>query len=472
MKIISKTIKILPLLLFLFALQSCSNDDDNNPIAIPQELNIVERASATPTLSSLVAALQAADGDLDALLSGDGPFTVLAPTNDAFASFLSENNFADLNAVPTDVLAQVLLNHVITGNVTSTDLLAQGNGYTQTNADGAGGQKLSLYFNTSGDVTFGNGSTVTSADIDASNGTIHMIDQVIGLPNLANQATANPDLSSLVDALTAGGNTTFTDLLSSSGDFTVFAPNNAAFSAFTNPNNNAIPNVLSNHVIVGTTALSGDLSNSYVPTAAVNADDDALSLYINTDDGVRLNGTTIVTQADIIATNGVLHIVDSVIDLPTIVDHALANPGLTSLVAALTRADQPDFVGILSSQDGNGPDPFTVFAPLNSAFETLLESNPSWNSLADIDGALLTSVLQHHVIGGANVRAEDLTDGISPMTLEGDMITINLPGNDGNAAKITDGSGNADIDIVLTNIQAYNGTVHAIESVLIPDTTN
>lgn len=157
--------------------------------------------------------------------------------------------------------------------------------------------------------------------------------------------------------------------------------------------------------------------------------------------------------------------------LPTVVDHAIANPALTSLVASLAEADSSDADPMLiPTLSGTGP--FTLFAPLNSAFTTLLGTDDTWNSPADIPDDLLNSVLTYHVIVGSIFRAENLTDGVSPETLEGDSIIINLPGNDGNPAKITDGSGNADIDIVLVNIQANNGVVHAIETVLIPDTEN
>jgi len=106
--------KISLLLITLIAFSSCSSDDDN--AVVPQAQNIVEIALASPNLSSLVAALSAADGDLVNVLGGDGPFTVLAPTNEAFATFLAANNFGSLEEVPTDVLSQILLNHVIMAN--------------------------------------------------------------------------------------------------------------------------------------------------------------------------------------------------------------------------------------------------------------------------------------------------------------------------------------------------------------------
>lgn len=327
---------------------------------------------------------------------------------------------------------------------------------------------VSLFFDTSDGVTFNGVSSVVTPDVKALNGIVHVVDAVIDIPNIVDHAVANPGLTSLVGALTDGGNTTFTDLLSNEEElFTVFAPGNDAFSAFTNPNSNDLNAILSNHVVVGAAAFSADLTNSYVNTAAEFAADENLSLYINTDDGVTLNGISNVVTADIVASNGVIHTVDAVIDLPTVVTFAVADPTFDSLQAALTAEGQPDFVTTLS-----GAGPFTVFAPTNDAFQALLDSNDMWNGLADIDGGLLTSVLQHHVVSGANVRSGDLTDGITATTLEGDDITINLPGTGDNIADITDGAGNTGIGIIAVDVQASNGVIHAVNTVLIPDTMN
>ena len=429
-------------------------------------VSITDLAIATPTLSNLVAALVAADGDLPTVLAGEGPFTVFAPTDDAFAAFLADNNFADLSAVPVDVLTQVLLNHVVSGTNLSTALST---GYVSTlSTAGPGDANLSMLVDTANGVTLNGVSNVTAADNKAINGVVHIVDAVIGLPNIVDHAVANSDLTELVGALTTGGNTAFTTLLSDdTTDFTVFAPVNAAFTAFTNPNANDLNAILSNHVIAGAAAFSSGLSNSYVTTAAENADGDNLSMYINTDDGVTINGSSNVAAADIVATNGVIHAVDAVIDLPTVVTFATADATFSPLVAALTEGTPAtDFVSVLS---GDGP--FTVFAPTDTAFQALLDSNMDWTSVTDIDEALLTSVLYHHVVSG-NVRSGDLTDGIAPATLEGDTITINLPGTGDNIADITDGAGNMGIGVVVVDVQANNGVIHVVNQVMIPDTTN
>ncbi|KAB7529975.1 fasciclin domain-containing protein [Flagellimonas olearia] len=423
---------------------------------------ITDLALGNENLENLVAALMAADGDLPNVLRGDGPFTVLAPTDAAFETFLDG---ASLDDIPVEVLTQVLLNHVIEGAIYSTDLTGLGSGYTSTLATGAQDANISIFFDTSDGVTFNGVSSVVTPDVKALNGVVHLVDAVIGLPNIVDHAVANPNLTSLVAALTDGGNTTFTDLLSNEEEeFTVFAPVNDAFAAFTNPNSNDLNAILSNHVIVGASAFSSGLTNSYVNTAAEFDTDENLSMYINTDDGVTLNGVSNVAIADIVATNGVIHAVDAVIDLPTVVTFAVADPNFSTLVQALTElTPSVDFVSVLSAQDGAGDDPFTVFAPTNDAFAAL----PAIPAEAD-----LIPILQHHVVAGANVRSGDLTDGIMATTLEGDAITINLPGTGDNIADVTDGSGNTGIGIDAVDVQAINGVIHVLDGVLVPDTSN
>ena len=457
---------------------SCS-DDDNGSAPPPAEQNIVEVALGTPELSILVSALQAADGDLVNVLQGDGPFTDLAPNNAAFTTFLAANGFASLDDVPSDVLEEILLNHVISADVTSGDLVAAGSGYTSSNASGAGGNNISIYFNTSSGVRFNNVSAVTDggADIDASNGTIHIVDAVIPIPSILTHAAANADFSSLVVALGAADGDLI-GILGGDGPFTVLAPDNAAFETFLdgtplgNVNTAVLSQILLNHV-VGAALSSSDLvagGAGYTNTSASGPGDTALSLYYNTSDGVIFNGISGVTTADIVGTNGIIHAVDTVIDIPTVVTFAAADPNFSTLVEALTTLTPgTDFVNILSRTEGSNADginpEFTVFAPTNDAF-------------ADLDAipeeVLLTQVLLHHVVSEANITSGDLTpNGDTPATtLEGDDIIITLPGTDPNIADVTDGAGNAGKGIIAVDVQAGNGVIHVLDAVLLPDTTN
>lgn len=474
MKNLGKILKSTAMGILLVFVTSCSDDDNDNTPIVPTEQNIVEIALATPELSALVTALQAADGNLVDVLSGDGPFTVLAPTNAAFTTFLTANGFNSVDDVPTDVLSQILLNHVISADLSASDLTGLGSGYTNTNASGINDNNISIYFNTANGVRFNNVSAVSTADIDASNGTIHIVDAVIPIPTIASHAVANENFSSLVTALGAS-DIDLVGLLSSEGPYTVLAPNNDAFTAFLDGsdlggiNTEVLTQVLLNHVL-SKTVLSTDLTDAgsgYDNTNATGPGMNPMSIYFNTSDGVVFNGFSEVTTADIVGSNGIIHAVDTVIDLPTVVTFAAANPSFSTLVEALTTlTPSTDFVSVLSrtegdNLDGFNPD-FTVFAPTNDAFDALEE----------IPGeVVLTQVLLHHVVGEANVTSSDLTNpgDTTAATLQGQNITVSLPGTEDNIADVTDGSGATDIGIIAVDVQANNGVIHVLNKVMIPN---
>ena len=284
--------------------------------------------------------------------------------------------------------------------------------------------------------------------------------------NIVEVASADAQFSSLVAALQRAN---LVSTLEGTGPFTVFAPTDAAFDQFLSDNGfaslddvpvNVLTQVLLNHV-VGGTVRAADLSTGYVSTSATESStSNPLSMYVDLTSGVQLNGISEVTTADVSASNGVIHIVDAVIGVPTVVTHALSNPDFSILVAALTRADlNADFVGILS---GDGP--FTVFAPTNAAFEALLASNDNWDSLDDIPAATLEAVLSYHVVNGANVLSSSLSDGQVVETFEGSSFTINIA--DGNVS-IEDGQG-GNAGIAAVDVQAGNGVVHVLNSVILP----
>jgi len=469
-------LSLLLLLCVSLFITSCSNDDDNNPTPTPpMEKNIVELALDTPELSTLVAALSRADGDLVNVLSGNGPFTVLAPTNAAFTAFLADNGFSSLDQVPTDLLSQILLNHVIMSDVTSSDLMAAGSGYTKGSAIGAGDQNISVFFDTTNGVRFNNAASVSTADIDASNGTIHIINGVLGLPDIVDHAVANPSFTSLVTALGAADGD-LVNVLKGAGPFTVLAPDNDAFATFLDGtplgdvNTAILSQILLNHVIAGSAVTSSslvDAGSGYTNTAATGAGGNPMSLYFNTTNNVTFNGISTVFQADVVGTNGIIHAVDTVIGIPTVVTFALADPNFSTLVSALTTLTPgTDFASILSrtedsNADGINPN-FTVFAPTNDAFDAL-ESVPG--------ETVLTQVLLHHVINESNITSDMLNNpgDTSAPTLEGDNITITLPGSGDNIGNITDGSGASDIGIIAVDVQAGNGVVHVINKVMIPN---
>lgn len=322
-KFLNPTKLILLTAAIIFA--ACS-DDDENSTPTPDPLNIVETAQATEDLSSLVAALQAADGDLVNVLSG-GEFTVLAPTNAAFDNFLADNGFANLSEVPTDVLANILLNHVISGTVLSTALTDAGAGYTTTNATNEDGDNLSLYFNTTTGVTFNGTSSVAQADVEATNGVVHIVDQVIGLPTIATFATADPTFETLVAALTRPDlEVPFVTILSTTDPtygipLTTFAPTNEAFGDLlveigaddlSQIDVNLLTAVLLTHVVAQANVRAEDLAQD-LPVVTLSEE----TLTVDLTNGAQLvdpNGRVAnIIANNVQAINGVVHVIDKVV---------------------------------------------------------------------------------------------------------------------------------------------------------------
>lgn len=311
MKNYAKLIKLTLLVVSSTLMFSCSDDDstaDNNSIA--------DIASGNSNFSVLVDALGRAN--LASTLDQSGSFTVFAPTNDAFQSFLSAKGFSSLNDVPVDVLRQILLNHVVSGTNLSGSLQT---GYVKTLALGSASttNNLSMFVNvTNSGVRLNGVASVTTADIRASNGVIHVVDGVIDLPTIVTHATANPNFSTLVGALTSTGQPDFVGILSgnTNAPFTVFAPSNDAFARFENQNPGTLASltpaqltaVLTYHVVTGANVLSTGIPSGPITTFETGT--------------FTVNGTTITDEAgrqtnivavDVQAANGVIHVLDNVI---------------------------------------------------------------------------------------------------------------------------------------------------------------
>lgn len=283
---------------------------------------------------------------------------------------------------------------------------------------------------------------------------------------IADFVNSNSNYSLLGEALDRVG---LTAALDATTQLTVFAPDNDAFAAFLSDNGfstlDEVPNalltqVLLNHVVEGAT-MSSSLNTGYIKTlAAESTTQNNLDMYINTSNGVMLNGEVFVVAADIQVDNGVIHGVDKVIGLPTVVTFALADSTFDTLVAALTADSGFSFVATLSTT--SSPAPFTVFAPTNMAFGDLLTELGA-SGLGDIPVDTLAATLATHVVADANVLASTLTDGMTVSTL-GDTFEISL---DGNPSFIDQNSRTG--NIIVTDVQAYNGVVHVIDTVILPN---
>ncbi|MFL1896125.1 fasciclin domain-containing protein [Aquimarina sp. 2-A2] len=317
MKIISNIGKFAIIAALVLGVSSCSDDDDGDFVEL--ETNLVLTATADSELSSLVAALGKAE--LVATLNGSGPFTVLAPTDAAFTTFLEANNYASINDVPVETLKQVLLNHVIPGEFTAAALKAEGTGYAETaSTAGPNGENISIYYNATGDVVFNGGKSngggkVTTADIEATNGIIHKVDAVIELPKVTTFAVADARFSTLVTALTDANLVGALQVENGTGTpeapFTVFAPTNDAFAKLSAvPTGSALTDVLLLHVIEKNNVTSSELTTSTVVSLGGNLDIDATAVTVKGEGNAEASAIIIT---DVQSTNGVIHAIDQVL---------------------------------------------------------------------------------------------------------------------------------------------------------------
>ncbi len=429
----------------------------------PASNTIADIAVGSPDFSMLVAA--ATRAGLVELLAGPTELTVFAPTNQAFAD--SGITMSMIESMPEDTLRGIVTYHAVMGRVRSGDIAP---GVVESAAE------LSLVLGTEGGVTINGGNAVSggadvvTADVEADNGVIHVVDRVLLPPTVADLARY-AGLSELAAALVAAG---LDDDLAGAGPFTVFAPTNDAFPD-TAPAN--LQEILRYHVV------SGAVPSSAIPAAAPSlatrsyADagttrEVALGLLFDATDGVAINGGSgelpgelgaDVVIADVRGTNGVVHVIDGVLLPLNIAEVALAG-GFDSLVAAVVASDPiPASIAgaetpVLDALSVDALAPLTVFAPTDAAFAAAFPGGvPS-------DGAALLGVLALHVVAAPlPVRAADLPATPVPPLAGPDLVfdTAASPPTVG----VTGGA--APAAIVLTDLGTTNGIVHVIDAVLL-----
>ncbi len=247
--------------------------------------------------------------------------------------------------------------------------------------------------------------------------------------------------------------------LQGAGPFTVLAPTDAAFEKLpavvrenlTKPENKALlQQVLKFHVISGkveastVATLGGKNAATLSGEVPVVIDGDKISV-----------GGANVSATDVQASNGVIHVIDSVI-VPAgafdAVDTAILNGGFQSLVAAVRAAD------LAATLKGAGP--FTIFAPTDAAFAPVLAANP--DILKPESKAALANILTYHVLGAkVNAAAAVAAAGTSVTTLQGGKIAVSVAGG-----KVILNAGSGQATVIVTDVQAKNGIIHAIDKVL------
>lgn len=427
--------------------------------------SILETAIANGNFTTLVAALQATS--LDTVLADESAtFTVFAPTDDAFA-LIGEETINTLLANP-DVLSNILLQHVIADSAVDSVTAFSLNG---ANVETAAMTNIALQINATTDLLMFGGANIVMKDIYTSNGIIHVIDAVIvgdiDIPapamTLVDVAIANGNFTMLVAALQSTGlDTVLSDLDS---DFTVFAPSDDAFAklpagTLDSLTSEQLTNILLYHVLSGEvladSAITVAQSMENMITMA-NSDKASLSFV---DSMLFVNGGKVST-ADVMADNGVIHVLDNVLLPPAqmatpsqnIVEVAVADPdNFSTLVTALTAAD---LVTTLSDEDAM----FTVFAPTNAAFAAI-DPDALLALLADTDA--LTNVLLTHVVGGATLSSLDAyaANGKMLTTASGTAINVAI---DAETGMLVIGGAN----VVISDIYTTNGVIHVIDRVIL-----
>ena len=440
---------------------------------------IGEIALGDPNFSTLVTALTAATeaGGFDflgAVTNPDADLTVFAPTNDAFAALDPAVLDAAL-ADPAGLLTTVLAYHVLGTSEDAAALLAAGTATTLANADVTIEQR--------GDNVFINDSQVLAPNIDACNGIVHVINNVLLPPapepptgpecsTIGEIALGDPNFSTLVTALTAATEAGGFDFLGAvtnpDADLTVFAPTNDAFAALDPAVLDAaladpaglLTTVLAYHVL-GTSEDAAALLAAGTATTLANAD----VTIEQRGDNVFINDSQVLAP-NIDACNGIVHVINNVLLPPapepptgpecsTIGEIALGDPNFSTLVTALTAATEAggfDFLGAVTNPDAD----LTVFAPTNDAFAAL---DPAVLDAALADPAgLLTTVLAYHVLGTSEDAAALLAAGTAT-TLANADVTIEQRGDN---VFINDSQ------VLAPNIDACNGIVHVINNVLLP----
>ena len=481
------------------------------PVVIADDTqDIPTNAQNTGVHDSLVAAL--AHAGLVDDLQAQGPFTVFAPTDDAFAAA-----GIDLSTFDTDeenaTLADILTYHVYVGAVEAAQV-TDGMTATMLNGDDA------TFTVTNESVMIGD-ATVTMADVMASNGIIHVIDKVlmppadlVDIPTVA-QGTGIHD--SLVAAVIQAE---LLSTLQGEGPFTVFAPTDDAFTAAgidlaaldNDEGKAALTDILLYHVVSG--AVPSSAVTDGMVAAAVNGDD----LTFTVGNGVMVNDANVVL-ADVMASNGIIHVIDKVLIPPVPVTeadgdicyntytHTIAagasfeecmayayyvdyemngqtftgcynlathtftmvsqeeceaymwTPAMDIAMTAQSTTIHNSLVAALAQAElvatVQGDGPFTVFAPTDDAFA---EAGIDLAALDNEEGkALLTDILLYHVVSGA-VPSSAVTDGLVAAAVNGDDLTFSV----GEGVMVNDAN------VVLADVPASNGVIHVIDKVLMP----
>ena len=482
---------------------------------------IIDIAQNTEDLSNLVSLILFANPAIVEVLDSPGGYTVFAPSNLSWQALFDQ---FDVNAATLALLDQqegilttALKYHVVDGVYGTGDIV---DGLEVTTLQGET-LTLSLSNDTASGFTV-NGLEILSSDILANNGVVHVIEGVlipqeltdtdeseVIVPDSVSNATdpesseepdaedtstntivdvavSTDDLSNLV-SLVVEADPSILEALSSPGNYTVFAPNNAAIQALfdefgvdavalgaLDASTGILSKVLTYHVVEGVYD-SSDIVDG-IELTTLQGEDLTLNLSGDSATGFVVNDVEIIAT-DILADNGIVHVINGVLvpkelaaeeeasteisdtdtESATIVEIASGAADFSTLVSLILLADES--IASLLSSPGN----FTVLAPTNEAFEQLLSTiDIDVDDLVTLEekAGFLSKVLSYHVVDGF-YESSEIVDGLELITLQGEKITFTLT-DDSPTGVAVNGA-----NVVAADILASNGVIHAIDGVLI-----
>lgn len=476
-----------------------TDDDPNAPNSIP---NIIELAESVDMLSTLLGALDVADAGLVDALSADGQLTVFAPTNDAFNDFLGQldgfEGLGDFNEVEEKaLLAEILKYHVVSGTAAFSPNLSDGQILETLQTENLTVKvDASIFIEDKTDEL----AEVVSADNEASNGVVHIVNKVLlpkaaldilfPKPSIVELVTETEELSMLEEAVLKAG---LDDNLNADGSFTLFAPTNEAieelfdllgdnFNSFDDFDNflelQILEQILLYHVVpnnIGSAQLAPGTLTTLLANETIEIIASGETFVIG--DASDVDANLLETDKD--ASNGVVHIIDKIL-IPQQVQDFLntlnpGNPsgGIPTIKELVEESDELTFLkealkitGLLDALGEDGP--YTVFAPSNNTISMLfgLLGN-SFSTIEDFDLDseinLLKKVLSYHIVPGI-VTSNDLAIGNVNTLHADDALEV---GYENSSFFLRDALG-FNVDLLVTDIPAGNGVIHTIDRVLVP----
>ena len=424
-----------------------------------EKKNIVETAVGAGQFNTLAAALKA--GGLVEALQAKGPFTVFAPTDKAFAKLPEGTVESLLKPENKAKLVDILTYHVVSGEVPSKVAV--------TLTEGKALNKKSFTVNNTKNGLYINQSKVVMADIECSNGVIHVIDSVLLPPaekaaeqkNIIETAVGAGSFKTLAAALKAGG---LIEALQAKGPFTVFAPTDKAFaklpketvaSLLKPENKKKLVDILTYHVVKG--EVPAKVAVTLTQAKALNKKTFKMN---NTKKGLYINKSKVV-KADINCSNGIIHVIDTVLLPPAekkyqkasnqkdIIQTAVGAGAFKTLAAALEAG------GLVEALQADGP--FTVFAPTDDAFAKLPKGTVE-SLLKPENKDKLVDILTYHVVAG-KVPSKVAVTLTKANALNKKSLGIK---NTDNGLFINKSK------VIKADIDCSNGVIHVIDSVLLP----